>query len=77
MKKGDYSNQVGRLNSLISRILKYYGIENDLRESDYFSDITEDALKSLGRLFGISPPPFVDAILYDRILKEVAYIHEE
>lgn len=76
-KKGDYSSAMGELNALIAEILSFYGIENFLREQNYFSNQTEKALESLGRLFGLSPQLYVDEILYDRILKEAAHIHKD
>lgn len=73
---GDFGEGVGRFNKMLSELLDYYGIIHALRQSDYYSEATEQAYLSARKLFGLECGD-VDRRFVSRLIDEINLLRKK
>ena len=69
-KLGDFDENVEKINILINDIFEDYLLESPIPTGKYFGKDTENAILRLHSIFALESTPYLDEILFDRIIKE-------
>ena len=69
-KKGNFGENIQRINQALSIVLKNYFYENELPFGAYFGEATAEGVRYLREVFNIDGPDEIDEYLMNRIMLE-------
>ena len=75
IQRGETSLFVARINHIMSEILIYYSLYWISPKGDYFSNITEEAIRIIRGIFGFEDSDTIDELLYLRLIDEFESIN--
>ena len=73
---GQFSGAMIHINRTLSRLLDHYGETHNLRESNFYSPSTADAVKIIRRIYLLEDKNLIDEELYGRMINDHDSIFE-
>ena len=70
LKPNQSSKGMMHINSMLSRLLDYYGFTHNLRQSNFYSSETENAVAIMRNIYLLEEKNYIDEALYSRMLKD-------
>ncbi len=67
---GEFDNAMLHINRSLARILDYYGFTHRLRSSNFYSDETSNAVKTLRQIYLLEDSDVIDEEFYIRMIKD-------
>lgn len=67
---GQHSDPMLHINRTLRRLLDYYGKHHSLRESNFYSGSTSDAVKQIRKIYLLGDKDLIDEELYNRMIKD-------
>ena len=67
---GSFSDAMIHINRILRSLLNHYGITHDLRESNFYSESTSQAVKEARRIYLLGTADLIDEELYDRMVRD-------
>ncbi len=76
LRQGDSSAEIYKINNTLSGLMTYYGLTHNIRRSEYFSQETAIAVRSLKEIFEMEITDEIDEEFYLRIYEDEASIEK-